>query len=59
MKVLLRAQTTPPLAAGELMYRAALANPALKPEAAELFRRAKLYARALALRGQARDGDAD
>jgi tetratricopeptide (TPR) repeat protein len=38
-----------PLAAGELMYRASLANPALKPEAAELFRRAKLYARALAV----------
>lgn len=44
-----------PLAAGELMYRAALANPALKPEAAELFRRAKLYARALAVNAEIAD----
>ena len=44
-----------PLAAGELMYRAALANPALKPEAAELFRRAKLYARALAVNAEISD----
>lgn len=41
-----------PLAAGELMYRASLANPALKPEAAELFRRAKLHARALAVNAE-------
>ena len=44
-----------PLAAGELMYRAALVNPALKPEAAELFRRAKLYARALAVNAEISD----
>jgi tetratricopeptide (TPR) repeat protein len=44
-----------PLAAGELMYRAALINPALKPEAAELFRRAKLYARALAVNAEIAD----
>lgn len=44
-----------PLAAGELMYRAALVNPALKPEAAELFRRAKLYARALAVNAEIAD----
>lgn len=41
-----------PLAAGELMYRASLDNPALKPEAAELFRRAKLYARALTVNAE-------
>lgn len=44
-----------PLAAGELMYRASLSNPALKPEAAELFRRAKLYARALAVNAEIGD----
>ncbi len=44
-----------PLAAGELMYRASLNNPALRPEAAELFRRAKLYARALAVNAQIND----
>jgi hypothetical protein len=44
-----------PLAAGELMYRAARSNPALKPEAAELFRRAKLYARALAVNAEILD----
>lgn len=44
-----------PLAAGELMYRASLSDPTLKPEAAELFRRAKLYARALAVNAQIED----
>jgi tetratricopeptide (TPR) repeat protein len=44
-----------PLAAGELMYRASLSDPTLKPEAAELFRRAHLYARALAVNAQIED----
>lgn len=44
-----------PLAAAELMARAAIANPNLKPEAAELFRRAKQYARALALNAEVLD----
>ncbi len=44
-----------PLAAGELMYRASLSNPALKPEAAELLRRAGLHARALAVNAEIAD----
>lgn len=44
-----------PLAAGELMVDAALRNPALKPEAAELMRRAKHYARALAINAEIAD----
>jgi tetratricopeptide (TPR) repeat protein len=47
-----------PLAAAEITYRAALANPALLVEAAELFRRAKQPARALMLNAQITDQSA-
>ena len=47
-----------PLAAAELTYQAALSNPALLVEAAELFRRARQPVRALMLNAQIRDQSA-
>ena len=47
-----------PLAAAELTYQAALLNPALLVEAAELYRRAKQPVRALMLNAQIRDQSA-